>query len=173
MLINVLQYKTSVIPKFIECESTSRLKSIVFNDESILKIMLYQFEWSSYVTNLPFQQYHQSYKRIAPTQEFSLIYGINPMLSKFMRREASKSLTVTDQFYFYRSLVKYLKGLFLIHCLNLFMKIISLMRINQDSDYLIHVNISSHQLYMINHASFDCNPPRDVRGLFLDIKGFW
>ena len=49
------------------------------------------------------------------------------------------------------------------------MKTIYLMRINQDSDHLIHVNISSYQLYMI-YASFDCSPPRDVRGLFLDIS---
>ena len=29
----------SAIPNFIECESIKRLKSIVFNDESILKIV--------------------------------------------------------------------------------------------------------------------------------------
>ena len=39
-MINVLQYKeNSVIPKFIECESMSRLKSIIFNDEIISKII--------------------------------------------------------------------------------------------------------------------------------------
>ena len=45
------------------------------------------------------------------------------------------------------------------------------MIINQDSDHLIHVNISFYQLYMIYiYASFDCNSPRDVRGIFLDIS---
>ena len=56
---------------------------------------------------------------------------------------------ITDQFHFYQFLVKFLKGLFLIHYLNLFMKIICLMRVNQDSDHLIHVDISSYQLYII------------------------
>ena len=48
------------------------------------------------------------------------------------------------------------------------------MRINQDSDHLIHVNqLYIHVLLSIVHdiyASFDCNPPRDVRGVFLDIS---
>ena len=43
------------------------------------------------------------------------------------------------------------------------------MRINHDSDHLIHMNISSYQLYMTIYASIDCNPPRNVRGIFLDI----
>ena len=149
----------SVIPNFIECKSMDRLTSIVFNDKRILKIiraldvkkhmvmMIYQFEWSSYATNLSFQQYHYSI-RIASTQKFSLIYGRDPMLSQFIRRVISKLLTITDQFHFYQSLVKYLKSLFLIHCLNFFIKIICLIRINQDSYCLIHVNISSYQLYM-------------------------
>ena len=51
------------------------------------------------------------------------------------------------------------------------------MRINQDSDHLNHMNISSYQLYMIYiyiyiyiYTSFDCNPPCDARGIFLDIS---
>ena len=95
------------------------------------------------------------------------------MLSQFIRRVISKSLTISDRFHFYQFLVKFLKGLFLIH-LNFFMKIIYLMRINQDSDHLIHVNISSCQLYMIYiyiYASFDCNPPCDVRGILKLLMG--
>ena len=87
--------------------------------------------------------------KIASTQEFFLIYGRNPVLSQFLRKVISKSLKITGQFHFYQSLVKYSKSLFLIHCLNLFIKLICLMRINQDSDHLIHVNINSYQLYMI------------------------
>ena len=69
--------------------------------------------------------------------------------SQFIRRVISMLLTITDPFHFYQSLVKYLNGLFLVYCLNFFMKIICLMTINLDSDHLIHVNISSYQLYMI------------------------
>ena len=87
--------------------------------------------------------------RIASTQGFFLIYGRSPVLSQFIRKVISKSLKITDQFHLYQSLVKYLKGLFLIHCLNFFMKTICLMRINQDSDHLVHVNISSYELYII------------------------
>ena len=43
------------------------------------------------------------------------------------------------------------------------------MRINKDEDHLIHVNISSYQLYII-YVSFDCNPPRDVTGILLDTS---
>ena len=44
------------------------------------------------------------------------------------------------------------------------------MRISQDSDHLIHVNISSYQLYIHDiYASFDSNPLCDVRGVFLEI----
>ena len=99
------------------------------------------------------------------------------MLPQFIRKVISKSLTISDWFHFYQFLVKFLKGLFLIH-LNFFMKIICLMRINQDSDHLIHVNISSCQLYMIYiyiyiyiYASFDCNPPCDVRGIIKLLMG--
>ena len=108
--------------------------------------------------------------RIASTQEFSIIYGRNPMLTHFIRRVIRNSLTITDQFHFYQSLIKYLKGLFLIHCLNFFMKIICIMRINQDSDHLIHVNISSYQFVYDIYAPFNSNPPHDVRCVFLDIS---
>ena len=45
------------------------------------------------------------------------------------------------------------------------------MIVNQDSDNLIHVNISmhlptAHEIY----ASFDCNSTCHVRGIFLDIS---
>ena len=80
---------------------------------------------------------------------FSLIYDRNPILSQFIRGVISKLLTITDQFHFYPFLIKFLKDLFLIHYLNFFMKIICLIRVNQVSDHLIHVNISSYQLYMI------------------------
>ena len=97
------------------------------------------------------------------------------MLPQFIRKVISKLLTISDWFHFYQFLVKFLKGLFLIH-LNFFMKIICLMRINQDSDHLIHMNISSCQLYMIYiyiyiYASFDCNPPCDVRGILKLLMG--
>ena len=93
------------------------------------------------------------------------------MLPQFIRRVIRKSLTITDQFHFYQSkYLKYLKGLFLIHCLNFFMKIICIMRINQDSDHLIHVNISSYQFVYDIYAPFNSNPPHDVRGVFLDIS---
>ena len=51
---------------------------------------------------------------------------------------------------------KFLKDLFLIHYLNFFMKTIYLMRTNQDSDHLIHVKISSYQLYMIHVLVWLC-----------------
>ena len=44
------------------------------------------------------------------------------------------------------------------------------MRINQDSDHLIHVNISSYQFVYDIYAPFNSNPPHDVRGVFLDIS---
>ena len=68
--------------------------------------------------------------RIVSTQEFFLKYGRNPMLSQFIRKVISKSLTITDQFPFYQFLVKFLKSLFLFHYLNFFIKTISLMIIN-------------------------------------------
>ena len=82
--------------------------------------------------------YKNLYIRIASTHN-----------SQFTRKVISKFLTIADQFHIYQFLAKFLKGLFLINYLNFFIKIICLMRINQDSDHLIHVNISPYQLYMI------------------------
>ena len=145
----------SVIPNFIECDSMNRLTSTSFNDESILKIIrALDVNKAHGHDDISIRMIKMCNKSITPT--ILLIFkncissGIFPNIwKKFIRKVISKLLKITDQFHLYQSLVKYLKGLFLIHCLNFFMKTIYLMRINHNSDHLIHVNISSYQLYMI------------------------
>ena len=143
----------SVISKFIERELINKSTSIVFNDESILKIVraLYVNKahshddisvWMIRLCNKSFiQAISLIYKKCINSGIFPNTTKCCPMLSQLIRRVRGKLLTITDQFYFDQ-----FWGLFLIYY---FFIIFCLMGINQNSDHLIHVNISSYQLYMI------------------------
>ena len=115
----------SVIPNFIEFESTNRVISIAFNDESTLKILrrldvnkdhshddilirMIKLCDKSIIPAIPL--IYKSY--ISGTQELSLIDGGNRILSQFTKRVISKSLTIADQFHFYQLFVKLWKGCF-------------------------------------------------------------
>ena len=94
------------------------------------------------------------------------------MLSQFITKLISKPLKITDQFHFYQFLVKYLK-MFVFNSLFVFLHESNLLNENQSgfrpSDSCEYQLLSIvHEMY----ASFECNPPRDIRGVFLDIKGF-
>ena len=115
----------SVIPNFIEFESTNRVISIAFNDESTLKILrrldvnkdhshddilirMIKLCDKSIIPAIPL--IYKSY--ISGTQELSLIDGGNRILSQFTKKVISKSLTIADQFHFYQLFVKLWKGFF-------------------------------------------------------------
>ena len=92
------------------------------------------------------------------------------MLSQFITKLISKPLKITDQFHFYQFLVKYLK-MFVFNSLFVFLHESNLLNENQSG--FRPSDSCEYQLLSIVHdiyASFDCNPPRDVRGVFLDIS---
>ena len=83
------------------------------------------------------------------------------------KKGVSNLLTITDQSHFFLFLVKFLRKSYLIPFLNTFKIIVSFLITNQVFHLLIHESINYFLLFMI---FFDCNPPKDVRGIFLDIS---
>ena len=92
------------------------------------------------------------------------------MLSQFITKLISKPLKITDQFHFYQFLVKYLK-MFVFNSLFVFLHESNLLNENQSG--FRPSDSCEYQLLPIVHniyESSDCNPPHDVRGVFLDIS---
>ena len=82
----------------------------------------------------------------------------------------SKSLKITDQFHFLPIFGKILERLIL-NSLFEFLQENNLL--NQNQSGFRPSDSCEYQLLSIVHdiyASFDCNPPRDVRDVFLDIS---
>ena len=99
------------------------------------------------------------------------MHGKSLTLSQSTRKEMRKLLAITDQSHFFQFLVKFLKKSYLISFLNTFKTIVFFVITNQVFVLLIHVSIMwvlsvLHDIY----ASFDCNPFKDVRGIFLHIS---
>ena len=83
----------------------------------------------------------------------------------------SKLLVITEQVHLYQFLVKFLKGLFLIHFFEFLHK--NNLLNNENQSGFRPSDSCEYQLLPILHdiyASFDCNPPCHVRGIFLDIS---
>ena len=112
---------------------------------------------------------YQSYIKIVLQQVFILMLGNDLLLSQSTRKEISNLLTITDQSHFFLFLVKFLRKSYLIPFLNTFKRIVLFVITNQVFDLLIYVSINYFTVHDI-YESFDCNPPNDVRGIFLDIS---
>ena len=139
-LIKVCAFLLSLHFGMYYSESMSRLTSIVFNDESILKVLMeldvnkahgyedvsirmiklcdkfiilaISLSYMISMINLFINWYNESININSSTQEFFLIYGRNPMLPQLIRRVIHKLLAITDHFYFYQFLVKSWKACF-------------------------------------------------------------
>ena len=133
----------------------NRLTSIVFNDESILKTIRALHVKKAYGhddISIRMTKFYD--KSIVPAM--SLIYkncinsGISPNIwkkSNIVPVHKKGDKQVVDNYKPVSLLPifgKILERLIFNHYLNFFLKIICLIRINQDSDHLIHVNISSY-----------------------------
>ena len=89
--------------------------------------------------------------------------------------KSSCSHLITNQSHFFLFFVKFLRKSYLILFLDTFKKIVLFVITNQVFDLLIHVSFmcTFHDI----HESFNCDSPKDVRGIFLDISkifdGVW
>ena len=173
----------SVIPNFIKYESTNRLTSIVFNDESILKIIrALDVNKAHGHDDISIRMIKLCDKSIFPA--ISLIYK-NCINSGIFHNIWKKSNIVPV----HRKGDKEVVGNYRpVSLLPIFGKILERLIFNSLFEFLHENNLLNksqsgfrssdsceYQLLSIVHyiyiyASFDCNPPRDVRSIFLDIS---
>ena len=171
----------SVIPNFIESESMNRLASIVFNDESILKIIrALDVNKAHSHDDISIRMIKLCDKSIIPA--ISLIYkncinsGIFPNIWKKCNVISVHTKGDKQIVHNYRP----------VSLLPIFGKILERLIFNSLFEFLhennlLNVNQSGFRpsdsceyqlLSIVNdiYEFFDCNPPRDVRGIFLDIS---
>ena len=94
------------------------------------------------------------------------MYGKSLALSQSTRKKISKLITIKDQSHFFLFSVQLSRKSYLIPFLDSFKKIVnqSSFRPSDSCEYQLLSIV--HDIY----PSFDCNPPKDVRGIFLDIS---
>ena len=112
----------------------------------------------------------QSYIKTVLKQASIVMHGKSLTMSQFTWKEISKLLTITDQFHFFLFLVRFLRKSYLIPFLDTFKRVVFFVITNQVLDLLIHMSINYFLLFYDIYVSFDCNTPKDVRGIFLDIS---
>ena len=129
--------------------------------------MIYLLEWWRFVMIL-LRSLYQLYK-IVLKQVSILMNGKYLTLSQSTRKEISKLFTITDQSHFFLFLRKVFEKI-LLNFIFEYLQENCLLRDNQ-SGFWPSDSCEYQLLYIIHdiYASFDCNPPKDVRGIFLDI----
>ena len=110
------------------------------------------------------------FSRIVLIEGLSHILGRSQILCVFTKKGTNRQLIIAGQPSSYLFLEKSLKQLFSIQFVSILRRMIYFVLISQGSDLLIHVNINFSQQYMRFLNLFDCNPPKDVRGIFLDLS---
>ena len=113
---------------------------------------------------------YEWYKKIVLKQISILMYGKSLTLSHSTRKKISKLLTITDQSHFFLFFGKVFEKI-LFNSIFEYLQENCLLSNNQSGFW--PSDSCEYQLLSIVHdiyASFDCNPPKDERGVILDIS---